>query len=153
MLFVFSFCFSVITFAEERIETTHSVVIDLKNYKWTAIENNKEVMSGSASGGRRWCKDIKRRCKSPIGLFKVLSKKNRFYRSPLYPVGCDNSTSNKCAPMPWAVKFKYSGEAIHGYRGRIAVHTSHGCIHVSYKDAKWINGFLNIGDVVEIKGY
>jgi lipoprotein-anchoring transpeptidase ErfK/SrfK len=142
MFFLFGFLFS-----------THFVVIDLPNYKWIAYDGDKEIMSGVASGGRKWCPDIHRRCKSPVGLFQVVSKKGRFYRSPLYPVGCDNSTENKCAPMPWAVKFKHSGEAIHGHRGRLTQHISHGCIHVSYKDAKLINEFLSVGDFVEVKNY
>ena len=133
--------------------STKYIVVDLSSYSWIAYKDNKEVKRGEASGGRKWCPDIKRRCKTPTGLFPVISKKNRAYRSPLYPVGCDNKTNNKCAPMPWAVKFRHSGEAIHGHRSKITAHTSHGCIHVSYEDAKWINEFLDVGDIIDIRDY
>lgn len=144
--------FSFPCIAEKYVE------VDLKNFKFKAYENGKVVREGLASGGRRWCPDIKRGCKTPQGQFVVLSKKGRFYRSPVYPLGCNNKSKNikeKCAAMAFAVKFHYSGAAFHSSNDNWNKlhHQSHSCIHLQMHNAKWLNEWINIGDKVIILKY
>jgi lipoprotein-anchoring transpeptidase ErfK/SrfK len=126
------------------------IKVDLTNFHWEAFINNQLVREGKASGGRKFCPDIDRPCKTPSGTFKVISKKGRWYRSSLYPVGCKGID---CAPMPFAIKLLHSGMSIHGAKEKIEQHISHSCIHLSIEDSKWINQFVSIGTPVIILPY
>lgn len=123
------------------------VVVDLHNFKWTALDYQGEVIrTGPASGGRRYCPDIERKCKTPAGLFFPLTKRGRYYRSPLYPLGCGKPGEKPCAPMPFYVKLIHSGEGFHGSPGdnwSAPIHRSHGCCHLTTEDAEWINKFVS----------
>ena len=138
-------------------ESKKKIIFDLANFKWISYYNNISVNSGIASGGKKYCPDIKRRCKTPIGIFKVISKKGKWYKSPLYPIGCSNIKGSKklCASMSYAIKFKHSGESIHGgVKGKLTAHTSHGCIHVNNEDAYWLNQvFVDIDTMIQILKY
>jgi hypothetical protein len=52
------------------------IKVDLTNFHWEAFINNQLVREGKASGGRKFCPDIGRPCKTPSGTFKVISKKD-----------------------------------------------------------------------------
>jgi lipoprotein-anchoring transpeptidase ErfK/SrfK len=131
-----------------------TVVVDLKNFQYFAMQNYQIIHIGKASGGRRWCPDIHRSCKTPFGTFKLITKKGRWYRSTIYPVGC---RGKKCAPMPWAVRFKYTGASIHGANDNWSSlklkHRSHGCVHVEIKDAKWLHDFVDSKTVIVVLPY
>jgi lipoprotein-anchoring transpeptidase ErfK/SrfK len=137
-----------------------AIVIDLKNFRWVAFDGNdpanaEVVRTGAASGGRRWCPDIKRKCKTPLGMWKVLSKRGPHYRSPLYPIGCGVGKAVKCAPMPHYVKFRHSGEGIHGSNAdwKNPKHESHGCVRVRTEDAQWINENTNRDTTIIVLPY
>ncbi len=126
----------------------HTIIVDLKNFQWFAYdEDGVEIRSGLASGGRKYCPDIKRGCKTPSGIFHVISKRGKYYRSPLYPLGCgfgaapDGTPRKKCAPMPYYTKFSHQGPGFHGSNDDWArpKHISHSCVHLRTEDAKWIN--------------
>ncbi|MDP3987261.1 MAG: L,D-transpeptidase [Nanoarchaeota archaeon] len=140
-------------------ESKKHILVDLKNFKFFAYDEEGELIrEGLASGGRRFCPDIKRKCKTPSGSFRVLAKKGKFYKSPLYPLNCGNPKEGKvpCAPMPYSIKFLASGESIHGSPNdnwNNPKQISHGCIHATNEDAKWINEWVNIGDKVKILKY
>lgn len=152
VIFVMSLGFSFPCLAKERY-----VEVDLKNFKWSAYEGDRLIKSGVATGGRKFCPDIKRKCKTPQGEFRVLVKKNKFYRSPSYPLGCNNNSKiikERCAEMPYAIKFRYQGEALHGHykeNWEKPSHISHGCIHVD--EPKWLNEFVEIGDKIIVLPY
>lgn len=135
-----------------------SIVVDLKNFQFIALQGFEIKRYGPASGGRRWCSDILRSCKTPIGEFKVLRKRGRFYRSPIYPLECGNPKEGKkpCAAMPLAIKFHYSGASFHASVGDDwgnLKHRSHGCIHLKLEDAAWIHNFVNAGTKIFILPY
>lgn len=135
-----------------------NVFIDLKQFQWKAIVGDKVTNTGKASGGRRWCPDIERGCKTPSGIFRVLTKRGRYYRSPLYPLGCGNPREGKkpCAKMAWAIKFRYDGPSIHASENddwNNPKHISHGCIHVTMEDARWLNQWVSIGTKIVILPY
>lgn len=130
--------FSLFLFHSQPKEQT--IVIDLKHFKWTAYDyDGKEIKTGLASGGKRYCPDINRGCKTLHGIFYPLVKYTKYHRSSLYPLDKKNK-----AKMPWAVKI--NSQSIHGsseneWKGNF-FHHSHGCIHVENKMAQWINLFV-----------
>lgn len=131
--------------------SSKSLVFLPKDLIWQAYLGQVQVRSGKAVGGRRYCPDIKRGCRTPVGEFSVLKKAGRFYRSQLYPVGCPKEIS--CAPMPFYVKFHYQGAGFHGSDKKLIEHASHGCVRVSLEDAIWINQFAEIGTRVKVFNY
>ncbi len=140
--------------------TANIILIDLKNFSWSAQLTDQSglvvtVAQGKASGGRRFCPDIERSCKTPSGIFSVIVRRGKHYRSPLYPLGCRGNQVPRCAPMPFYVKFRHSGEGIHGSNDdwRRPKHQSHGCVHVSRADAEWIHDFVDRGTKIVILPY
>lgn len=132
------------------------IIVDLKNFTFYAIENGNVVKIGQASGGRRYCPDIKRGCKTPIGRFKMIVKRGEHYRSPIYPIGCTGySGPKKCAPMYWYVKFVEAGAGFHGAKDnwKHPKHQSHSCIHTTIEDAKWLHDWINKDTVIEVLPY
>lgn len=115
---------------------------------WGAYdEEGKLVKVGRGSGGRDYCPDIGRGCKSPSGIFRVYSKAGPDYRSNIFPVGEGG------APMPYAMFFR-GGYAIHGSQDVPNFNASHGCIRVQPVDAQWLNlGFLQHGSIVVVYPY
>jgi lipoprotein-anchoring transpeptidase ErfK/SrfK len=115
---------------------------------WKAVNANGHVVrSGRASGGRRYCPDIHRGCKTPSGVYHVISKGGPGCRSSRFPVGRGG------APMPYCMFFsKYY--AIHGSYELPHYNASHGCIRVSPSDAAWLShNFVRIGTTVVIRPY
>lgn len=116
--------------------------------KWVAINNNGTVVkSGKASGGSKYCHDIKRACRTPTGTYHIISEGGPNCRSSRYPVGRGG------AKMPYCMFFsKYY--AIHGSYELPNYNASHGCIRVSPSAAKWLQqNFVNIGTTVVVKPY
>lgn len=70
-----------------------------------------------------------------VGTFHVF-RKNRMWYSTVY-----NHT-----PMPYSVFF-HGGDAFH--EGSVYAR-SHGCVHLSASDARWVFDFLRIGDEVQV---
>lgn len=122
-------------------------VYNPKSLEWKAIKNGAVVRTGHGSAGRSYCPDIKRSCRTPSGIYHVLSKGNANCKSSRYPVGKGG------APMPYCMFFsKYY--AIHGSSSVPNYNASHGCIRVKPQDARWLNqDFINIGTTVEVGAY
>ena len=126
----------------------NTFVFSPKTLKWKAINNNgKVVRSGRGSGGRHYCKDIRRSCRTPSGTYRIISKRGANCRSSRYPVGRGG------APMPYCMFFsKYY--AIHGSPNVPNYNASHGCVRVKPNDARWLHkNFMHIGTKVIIKSY
>jgi len=127
---------------------SNTVVFSPRSLQWKAINGNgKVVRSGKASGGRGYCPDIKRSCRTPSGTYSVIAKQGPSCRSSRYPVGKGG------APMPYCMFFsKYY--AIHGSPDVPNHNASHGCIRVVPSDARWLNqNFVHIGTKVVVKPY
>ena len=126
----------------------NSVVFSPRSLQWQAINEDGDVVrSGKASGGRSYCPDIKRSCRTPTGTYRVIAKNGPSCHSSRYPVGKGG------APMPYCMFFsKYY--AIHGSPDVPHRNASHGCIRVVPSDARWLNqNFVHIGTKVVVKPY
>lgn len=126
----------------------NTFVFNPNTLSWKAINSQgKVVRTGRASGGRRYCPDIHRSCKTPSGVFSVLSKGGPGCVSSRYPVGKGG------APMPYCMYFT-KNYAIHGSYEVPHYNASHGCIRLLPSDAKWLsNNFIKIGTKVIVYSY
>lgn len=115
---------------------------------WKAInEQGQVVRTGKGSGGKKYCPDIRRGCKTPSGVFRVWSKGGPECRSSRYPVGRGG------APMPYCMFFS-KNYAIHGSDDVPNHNASHGCVRLLPGDARWLShNFMKIGTKVVIKPY
>lgn len=105
------------------------------------------IKSGRASGGKNYCPDVRRRCLTPRGNFRVYRKGSSGCRSSKFPLGRGG------APMPHCMFF-YKGYAIHGSPDVPNYNASHGCIRVPPVDAKWLHGnFMMHGTTVIVTPY
>lgn len=126
-----------------------TVVFDPKHYTWTAYNaNGDRVRSGRASGGKNYCPDIHRGCKTIVGTFSVISKGGPGCKSSKFP------RPRGGAPMPYCMHFHPKGYAIHGSDDVPNANASHGCIRVIPTDAKWLSHhFVGIGTKVVVLPY
>lgn len=128
-----------------------TIIFDMREMAWSAYNELGVVLEwGMATGGRRYCKDIDRACRTPVGMFKVLTKKGKYYRSQLYPVNCEGKD---CTQMPWYVRFRSDGPGFHASKWIRGIHESHGCIRLTMEDAKWLNKFADLDTVIEVRPY
>ncbi|RUR12156.1 L,D-transpeptidase [Legionella sp. km772] len=135
-----------IGFSSSAIANTF--IYNPKTLTWKAInDSGKVVRTGKGSGGSHYCKDIRRGCKTPAGVYSILSKGGAGCRSTRYPVGRGG------APMPYCMFFsKYY--AIHGSYELPNYNASHGCVRVKPSEASWLSkNFIKIGTKVIIQPY
>lgn len=126
-------------------------VFDPKHKSWAAYnEKGKLVNTGKASGGKNWCADIGRSCKTKEGSYKIVREGNEYCKSSKYPI-----KTNGGAPMPYCMHFGNSGYAIHASNDvPDDRNASHGCVRVTLKSAKWLNeNFIDVGTNVVILPY
>lgn len=131
-----------------QFAANNTFVFSPKTHRWKAINSSgKVVRTGRASGGRSYCPDIKRSCRTPSGTYHIISKGGPGCKSSRYPVGKGG------APMPYCMFFsKYY--AIHGSYDVPNYNASHGCVRVTPSDAKWLSRhFIRIGTRVIVKSY
>lgn len=135
-------------FLLSQVAQANTFVYNPKTLQWQAINSSgKVVRTGHGSGGRNYCPDIHRACRTPSGTYHIISKGGAGCRSSRYPVGKGG------APMPWCMYFnKYY--AVHGSYDVPKYNASHGCIRVTPRDAHWLsNNFMHIGTTVHVKPY
>jgi len=137
-------------FPAQRPATGKKVFVFNPNYPaWAAYDPQGHLVnSGRASGGKDFCPDIGRPCRTLTGTFRILSKGDSECRSGRYP-----RSTNGGAPMPYCMHFHPKGYAIHGTYGLASYNNSHGCIGVSPSDAKWLSGYFHVGSTVIVKPY
>lgn len=137
-------------FPSKRASTGHKVfVFDPKATAWAAYDaDGNLVKTGSASGGKDYCEDIGRSCRTVTGTYRVYSKKGEDCTSSLYPV-----ETNGGARMPYCMHF-HGGYSIHAAYEVPNYNASHGCVRVLPSAAKWLNeDFINVGTTVIVKPY
>jgi len=124
-------------------------VFDPKAAAWAAYDaEGNRVKTGSASGGKEFCDDIGRSCRTVTGTFRIYSKKGPDCTSSLYPI-----ETNGGAKMPYCMHF-HGGYSIHAAYEVPNYNSSHGCIRVLPSAAKWLNeDFINVGTTVIVKPY
>lgn len=126
----------------------NTFVFNPKTLTWKAINDKGVVVrTGKGSGGRSYCPDIHRGCRTPSGSYTILSKGGASCRSTRYPVGRGG------APMPYCMFFsRYY--AIHGSYEVPHYNASHGCVRVVPSEARWLSkNFVRIGTRVIIMPY
>jgi lipoprotein-anchoring transpeptidase ErfK/SrfK len=128
-------------------------VFDPKKAAWAAYDaNGNRVMTGSASGGMDFCKDINEPCRTVTGTYTVFNKKGPDCRSNEYPIAKDGKVVGG-AKMPYCMHF-HDGYAIHAAYEVPTYNTSHGCIRVLPGAAKWLNNhFIDVGTTVLVLPY
>jgi lipoprotein-anchoring transpeptidase ErfK/SrfK len=128
---------------------TKTIIFDPSRLTWAAYSaQGSLVKSGNASGGKDYCPDIGRSCRTPVGAYTIYTKKGAGCVSSKYPIGKGG------APMPYCMFFK-GGFAIHGSDHVPGFNASHGCIRVHPDDARWLNQqFIDVGSTkVVVKSY
>jgi lipoprotein-anchoring transpeptidase ErfK/SrfK len=116
------------------------IKVDLGNLTWTAYDAQGHfVRQGRASGGKSYCPDIGRSCRTVTGTFTVQSKQGAGCFSKRFPVGKGG------APMPYCMFF-HGGYALHGSYDVPNHNASHGCVRLIPEDARWLNqNFVEVG--------
>jgi lipoprotein-anchoring transpeptidase ErfK/SrfK len=143
LVFIFLSIFSYSVYAERVF------IFNPNKLTWSAYDDGELVGEGRASGGKNYCPDIRRACRTPVGTFRVYAKRGASCVSSIYP-------RNKRLPrarMPYCTFF-HGGYAIHGSNHVPDYNASHGCIRVHPEDARWLQkNFLYIGTKVIVKPY
>jgi len=122
-------------------------IFDPSTTSWAAYQNGHKINGGRASGGKDYCQDIKRPCRTVTGTYRIYAKRGADCVSSKYPVDKPGAKTPYCM-------FFYKGYAIHGSNNVPDHNASHGCIRVSESDAKWLtDNFLSIGTKVVVKPY
>lgn len=122
------------------------IKVSLNQLAWGAYDANGHLINwGPISGGKKYCADVKRGCKTISGTFKVYRKQGAGCKSSKYPLGKGG------AKMPYCMHF-YRGFAMHGSNTVPGHHASHGCVRLFVSDARWLNQkFIQIGTRVVIR--
>lgn len=117
------------------------VLIDLTQHAFAAYDaSGNKLRWGPISGGKSYCPDVGRACRTITGDFRVYRKGNSRCVSRKY----DN------APMPYCMFF-HKGFAMHG-AALPGYHASHGCVRMFDDDAYWLSrNFVDIGTRVIVK--
>lgn len=111
-------------------------------------QEGQRLLTGSASGGKDFCEDINKPCRTVTGTFKVFNKRGLDCTSGEYPIQTKGG-----AKMPYCMYF-YRGFTIHAAYEVPAYNSSHGCIRVLPSTAKWLNEeFIDIGTQVTVLSY
>lgn len=137
-------------FPSQRAATGRKVfVFDPKAAAWAAYDGEGHlVKTGSASGGKDYCDDIGRSCRTVTGTYHVYSKKGEECTSSIYPVETGGG-----ARMPYCMHF-HEGYSIHAAYEVPSYNSSHGCIRVLPSAARWLNeDFINVGTTVVVEPY
>ena len=136
-------------FSNNRPATGNRVFIfDPQQLRWAAYSESWQLIkTGKASGGKGYCRDLRRSCRTPRGTFQVHSKGSAGCKSSKYPVGRGG------APMPYCMFF-HRGYAIHGSPDVPNYNASHGCIRVLPSAAQWLHqNFIRHGTTVIVHPY
>lgn len=137
-------------FPLKREATGNKVFIfDPKATAWAAYDaSGNRVQTGSASGGKDYCEDIGRSCRTVTGTYRVYSKKGADCTSSIYPIETGGG-----AKMPYCMHFS-GGYSIHAAYEVPNYNASHGCIRVLPSAAQWLhNNFIDVGTTVVVKSY
>lgn len=124
----------------EKIDEGNIVNVNLAHGTWGAYDaQGNLVNSGHVSGGKSFCPDIGKKCRTATGTFTVYTKQGAGCKSKIFPVGKGG------APMPYCMFF-HKGFAMHGSNAVPNYNASHGCVRMTPADAKWLNqNFVSVG--------
>lgn len=124
-------------------------IFDPNKHSWFAYDGKELVGDGPASGGKNYCPDLGRSCRTPSGVYRINAKRGASCVSSKFPL----NKNKPRAKMPYCSFFR-GGFAIHGSNHVPNYNASHGCIRVPPEDAKWLQqSFFSIGTTVIVKPY
>ena len=116
------------------------IIVSLTKLAFGAYDENGDLIYwGPISGGKNYCPDVGRGCRTATGEFEIYSKEGAGCKSRKFPVGRGG------APMPYCMFF-HKGFALHGSYDVPGYNASHGCIRLFVKDAKWLNQEFTAGE-------
>ena len=124
------------------------VLVDPNVHAWGAYDaSGSLVRGGLATAGGNWCPDIKRRCHTRSGSFRVQSLGAASCKSTIYPL------PHGGAPMPYCMFFN-GNQGLHGSYNVVDGNASHGCVRLRVSDAECLRfNFVKIGTKVIAKPY
>lgn len=124
------------------------IIVDPNVHAWGAYNAEGQLLrSGLATAGGKWCRDIKRPCRTSAGTFRIKSLGSSSCRSTKYPLGKGG------APMPYCMFFN-GHQGLHGSYEVVAGNVSHGCVRMHVEDAEWVRfNFATIGTKVIVRPY
>ncbi len=133
---------------KRRASGRHVFVFSPRLRAWAAYDaHGNLIRTGRASGGAHYCRDVRRACLTPRGIFRIHRKGSVHCRSGKFPLGRGG------APMPHCMFF-LRAYAIHGSPNVPRANVSHGCIRVLPPAAKWLHqNFIRIGTTVIVTSY
>lgn len=117
------------------------LVIDQRELAWGAYDSSGRLLRwGPMSGGKRYCPDVGRACRTLPGRFRVYRMEGADCVSKKFPIGKGG------AKMPYCM-FYHGGYAIHGSYEVPGYHASHGCVRIFVEDAAWLyHDFIEVGE-------
>jgi L,D-transpeptidase ErfK/SrfK len=123
------------------------LLVDLRVFAFAAYDAEGRLLYwGPASGGDQWCSDSPLHCQTATGSFKIVRMKGADCVSNEYPVATSGGSH-----MPYCMYY-YQGYALHAYTMTGFAHRSHGCIHLFYGDAKWLQEhFVELGTAIIVR--
>lgn len=112
---------------------TKVVQISLSKLAWGAYSPQGTLLNwGPISGGKNYCNDTKRGCRTIRGSFTIYRKQGPGCTSSRFPLPRGG------APMPYCMHF-HGGFAMHGSGSVPGYNASHGCVRLFHEDARWLN--------------
>lgn len=124
-----------------------TIIIDPNRLAWGAYDASGRLLNWGPASCGDYCPDVKRKCKTPAGVFTIYNKRGADCVSTKFPVGKGG------APMPYCMYFK-GGYGMHGSPYVPGCNASHGCVRLFPQDARWLNKtFSNAGTKVVVYGY
>lgn len=116
------------------------IYVSKKYLAFGAYDSNGSLqLWGPISGGKGYCPDTGKYCRTPNGSFSIQSKQGGGCVSTKFPVGRGG------APMPYCMFF-HGGFALHGSYEVPGYHASHGCVRMYVNDARWLNQEFTDGE-------
>lgn len=133
--------FDIAPFPRQMPATKTNIVrVDQSKLAWGAYDENGRLINwGPISGGKSYCADVKRGCRTINGKYTIYRRQGAGCRSGKYPL------PHGGARMPYCMHF-HRGYALHGSTTVPGHHASHGCVRMFIEDAKWLNhNFIKVG--------
>jgi hypothetical protein len=120
---------------------TNRLVIEQSELAWAAYDRSGRLLKwGPLSGGKSYCRDLGRGCRTRPGRFTVYRAEGAGCVSRKFPLGRGG------AKMPYCM-FYHGGYAVHGSYEVPGHHASHGCVRVFVQDAEWLyRHFVRVGE-------
>jgi hypothetical protein len=117
------------------------LVIDQSELAWAAYDPAGKLLRwGPMSGGKAYCRDLGRPCRTPPGRFTIYRMQGAGCVSKKFPLGKGG------ARMPYCMFYR-GGYAIHGSYEVPGHHASHGCVRIFVEDAAWLyREFVTVGE-------